>query len=149
MWFVPVLGAAVFFYLTAYQPIKLFSALPVLALWLLSPFISWWISLPIEKKAADLSDTEKTFLHTLSRKIWYFFEAFVGEEDNWLPPDNYQEQPVERIAHRTSPTNIGLSLLSTLAAYDFRYITAGQLVERTTNTLSTMQSYGALSWPFL
>jgi len=57
-------------------------------------------------------------------------------EDNWLPPDNYQEQPVPVIAHRTSPTNIGLSLLANLSAYDFGYISAGQLIERTQNTFT-------------
>ena len=139
MWLVPLLATGLFLYLTAYHPVKLFSALPVLILWILSPFISWWISLPLEKQQAELSVEETRFLRKLSRKIWYFFEIFVGAEDNWLPPDNYQEQPVERIAHRTSPTNIGLYLLSVLSAYDFRYITTGQLIERTTNTLRTMQ----------
>ena len=139
MWFVSILAMGVFLYLTIYHPVKLFSALPVLILWGLSPFLSWWVSQPLENEQVQLSEDENIFLHKLSRKIWYFFEAFVGAEDNWLPPDNYQEQPVERIAHRTSPTNIGLSLLANLCAYDFRYITTAQLLERTTNTLRTMQ----------
>ena len=75
----------------------------------------------------------------LARKTWSFFETFVTAEENWLPPDNYQEQPVERIAHRTSPTNIGMALLSNLTAYDFGFITTTQLIERTTNTIRTMQ----------
>jgi cellobiose phosphorylase len=62
----------------------------------------------------------------------------VGPEDHWLPPDNFQEHPVARVAHRTSPTNMGLALLANLAAYDFGYISAGRLVERTTNALHTM-----------
>ncbi|MCW3087789.1 MAG: glycosyltransferase, partial [Sediminibacterium sp.] len=140
MWFVPVLAAGLFFYLTAYHPMKLFSALPVLILWFISPFASWWVSLPLQKKIAELSDGDTRFLHGLSRKIWHFFETFITEEDNWLPPDNYQEQPVERVAHRTSPTNMGLYLLANLCAHDFRYITATQLIERTTNTLATMQA---------
>ena len=69
-----------------------------------------------------------------------FFETFVGPEDNWLPPDNCQQQPVAVVAHRTSPTNMGLTLLANLAAYDFGYVTAGELVERTGNTLRTMSS---------
>src|SRR5262249_30202239 len=79
------------------------------------------------------------YLRSQARKIWSFFENFVTIEDNWLPPDNYQEQPSERIAHRTSPTNIGLYLLSGLSAYDFGYITAPQLIERSTGTISTLQ----------
>jgi len=67
------------------------------------------------------------------------FETFVVSEDNWLPPDNYQEHPGSVIAHRTSPTNIGLALLSNLSAYDFGYITAGELIARTANTFDTME----------
>src|SRR4051812_47551526 len=78
------------------------------------------------------------FLHTVARKTWAFFEKFVGPDDNWLPPDNFQEHPVAVVAHRTSPTNIGLSLLANLTAYDFGYIAAGELIERTENTLNTM-----------
>jgi cyclic beta-1,2-glucan synthetase len=139
MWFVPVMSIALFLYFSTYTPVVLFYALPVLILWFVSPFISWWISTPTAVGNGHLSEEHKIFLHKLSRKTWAFFEKFMGEEDNWLPPDNYQEEPVERIAHRTSPTNMGLSLLSSLSAYDFRYITASQLLERTTNTISTMQ----------
>ena len=78
------------------------------------------------------------YLRTLARKIWAFFETFAGKEDNWLPPDNYQEQPVERIAHRTSPTNIGFSLLANVTAKDFGYLTNSVFIERTTNSINTI-----------
>ena len=65
------------------------------------------------------------FLRTAARKTWGFFETFVGPEDHWLPPDNFQEHPVAVVAHRTSPTNMGLALLANLSAYDFGYLTAG------------------------
>jgi cyclic beta-1,2-glucan synthetase len=139
MWFVPLLASGLFVYFTAYSPITLFSTLPVLIAWFVSPFVCWWISTPVNTGDTNLSEEETVFLHTLARKTWSFFETFMGEEDNWLPPDNYQEEPVERIAHRTSPTNMGLALLANLSAYDFRYITASQVVERCTNTISTMQ----------
>jgi hypothetical protein len=64
----------------------------------------------------------------------------VGPQDHWLPPDNYQEHPVATIAHRTSPTNMGLALLANLSAYDFGYIPAGDLVVRTGNALRTMET---------
>ena len=101
-------------------------AWPLWVLWFLSPSIAWWISRPVTPRPAYLTAEQNAFLRRLARKTWDFFETFAGPEDNWLPPDNYQEQPVARIAHRTSPTNIGLSLLANLAAYDFGYITAGQ-----------------------
>ena len=75
-----------------------------------------------------------------ARKTWAFFETFVGAEDHWLPPDNYQEHPVAALAHRTSPTNMGLALLANLSAYDFGYIHAGQLIERTGHALDTMDA---------
>ena len=80
------------------------------------------------------------FLRKLSRKTWAFFETFVGPEDHWLPPDNYQEHPVAVVGHRTSPTNMGLALLANLSAYDFGYISAGQLIERTANAFHTMEA---------
>jgi hypothetical protein len=80
------------------------------------------------------------FLQKLARKTWTYFEKFITTEDNWLPPDNYQELPAEKLAHRTSPTNMGISLLANLSAYDFGYISAGQLLERSTLSLNSMQS---------
>ena len=89
---------------------------------------------------ANLTDDQTIFLRKLARKTWAFFEQFVGPDDHWLPPDNYQEHPVATVAHRTSPTNMGLALLANLSAYDFGYMSAGQLIERTTNALHTMKA---------
>ncbi|GAC1443588.1 MAG: hypothetical protein NVSMB63_12570 [Sediminibacterium sp.] len=139
MWYMPLIAAGLLFYLAHFYPLSLITATVILVLWFFSPAISWWISLPFSRRQTGLSAEDNRFLHTLSRKVWAFFETFIGEEDNWLPPDNYQEQPVERIAHRTSPTNIGFYLLSGLAAYDFRYITASQFIERISNTITTLQ----------
>ncbi|HEX7233882.1 MAG TPA: glucoamylase family protein, partial [Nitrosospira sp.] len=80
------------------------------------------------------------FLRQVARRTWLFFETFVTPEDNWLPPDNFQEHPVPTVAHRTSPTNMGLSLLANVSAYDFGYIGIGQLLERTSNTLQSMET---------
>ena len=140
MWIGPVLALAALVYLTAWRPTALLVAWPIWALWAMSPSIAWWISRPVPPRASRLTAEQTVFLRKLARKTWDFFETFVGPEDNWLPPDNYQEHPVARIAHRTSPTNIGLSLLANLAAYDFGYITAGQFAERTANAFQTMQT---------
>ena len=139
MWFAPFFAATIFIYLSIFWPLQMITVLPLLALWLLAPFVAWYISRPAVNKQEDLTAIQKLNLRMLARKTWAFFETFVTADDNWLPPDNYQEQPVERIAHRTSPTNIGMALLSNLTAYDFGYITTGQLIERTSNTISTVQ----------
>ncbi len=140
MWTGPVLALAALVYLTASRPSALLVAWFIWALWAISPSLAWWISRPVPPRASRLTAGQTVFLRKLARKTWDFFETFAGPEDNWLPPDNYQEHPVARIAHRTSPTNIGLSLLANLAAYDFGYITAGQFAERTAHAFQTMQS---------
>ena len=79
------------------------------------------------------------FLGKLSRRTWAFFETYVCAEDHWLPPDNVQEHPALVVARRTSPTNIGLSLLANLAAYDFGYLQAGGVMERTRLAFDTLE----------
>ena len=138
-WISPALAVASAAYLATFRIEALAVAGPVLALWCFAPAISWLISRPIRQKDAGLQPDQVLFLHKLARKTWRFFEAFAGPEDNWLPPDNYQEYPVAVIAHRTSPTNIGLSLLANFAAYDFGYILAGKLLARTSAAFRTLQ----------
>lgn len=114
-------------------------ASPLLIIWLLSPAIAYWFSQPIKFFESKLKKNQIKFLHIVSRKTWAFFETFVTAEDNWLPPDNFQIEPIRLLAHRTSPTNIGLALLANLSAYDFGYITLQQLLQRTEDTLQTMK----------
>ena len=139
MWFSPSCGALLLWVLPFISMPAWIIASPMLVSWILSPAIAWWISLPQVKQKTTLSQQQRNYLKILSRKTWAFFENFIGPEDNWLPPDNYQENPEPRIAHRTSPTNIGLSLLSGLAAHDFGYQATTQLLQRTQNTITTMQ----------
>lgn len=140
MWIAPVIATAAMISLTLSRPVALAVAGPILGLWFASPAIAWWISRPLVRRGARLTADQIIFLQKLSRKTWAFFETFVGPKDHWLPPDSYQEHPVAVVGHRTSPTNMGLALLANLAAYDFGYIPAGQLIERTTNALRTMES---------
>ena len=140
MWTAPVIAVAAALVLVLSSPAALVAAGPILILWLVSPIIAWWISRPVARREARLTADQTFFLRKLARKTWAFFETFVGPEDHWLPPDNYQEYRGPVVAHRTSPTNMGLALLANLSAYDFGYIPAGQLIERTASALRTMQS---------
>ncbi len=116
-------------------------ALPLVLLWLLSPAIARWVSLPpVETAARQLSATDAGSLRLVARRTWRFFEAFVGPEDHALPPDNFQETPQPVVAHRTSPTNIGLYLLTIIAARDFGWIGTVEMVERLEETLATVAS---------
>ncbi|OFZ46275.1 MAG: hypothetical protein A2381_11600 [Bdellovibrionales bacterium RIFOXYB1_FULL_37_110] len=118
-----------------------FLALGVAFFWLLSPFIAWQISIPasINKAAKALSKNDIILLRDSARKIWRFFTTFVTERENFLPPDNFQEDPNPVVAHRSSPTNFGLYLLSVMAARDFGWIGILDMVKRLELTLEHMQ----------
>lgn len=116
----------------------LLAAAPLLLLWLAAPALACWLSQPIMRREAQLGIDQVIFLRKVARKTWAFFDIFVTEEDHWLPPDNVQQQPVTTIAHRTSPTNIGMALLGNLSAYDFGYLSAAGLLKRTANTFDTL-----------
>ncbi len=147
-----LVGARRFYYLMACAPMLavglliamwsrpqiLADATPFLVLWLVSPGIAAWISRQLIKQEAPLSSKQVEYLRRLSRKTWQFFEVFIGAEDNWLPPDNFQEYPSPIIAHRTSPTNIGLSLVANLSAHDFGYLSALDFLHRTTQTFDSL-----------
>lgn len=113
-------------------------ASPFLIAWVLSPLIAFYVSRRRPEDKKELSASDVRVGRIIARRTWRFFETFVGDEDHWLPPDNFQEDP-EAIAHRTSPTNIGLLLLSTLAAYDFGYVGLLELVERLELTFAGME----------
>ncbi|WP_226828931.1 GH36-type glycosyl hydrolase domain-containing protein [Acidithiobacillus ferridurans] len=121
------------------SPSVLLFSMPILGLWLFSPVIAWWISQPLRTGVTGLDDIQRRFLRLSARRTWRFFDDFVGPAEHWLPPDNFQEYPTTVIASRTSPTNMGMSLLASLAAYDFGYITAGEFLQLTENTVTTME----------
>ncbi len=115
-------------------------AAPFLLLWGLSPLAARWVSRPPPpSQAQQLSPADRTVLRSTARRTWRFFEAFVGPEDSFLPPDNFQEDPKPVLAHRTSPTNIGLYLLSVVAARDFGWLGTLDTLDRLDATLATMR----------
>ncbi|HEY0303148.1 MAG TPA: glucoamylase family protein, partial [Rhizomicrobium sp.] len=112
---------------------------PFAVLWLFSPLVARWASLPPPADSdLDVSEKDARALRLVGRRTWRFFEAFVTAEENFLPPDNFQESPQPIVAHRTSPTNIGLYLLSVIAARDFGWIGTTDAVERLENTFATL-----------
>ncbi|MES1972917.1 MAG: glucoamylase family protein [Pseudomonadota bacterium] len=114
-------------------------AAPFALLWIVSPAIARWISLPSSDVAEKLpTEADIHTLRLVARRTWRFFETFVTPADNMLPPDNFQEDPSPVIAHRTSPTNLGLYLLSTASAHDFGWLGVEDAIGRLEATLSTM-----------
>ena len=139
MWIAPAIALATGLLLHRLAPAQVSLAVPLLGLWVAAPAIAWWISRPVHPLATHLSSAQRAFLGHTARKTWHFFETFVTAAENWLPPDNFQEIPAPVIAGRTSPTNIGLALLANLAAHDFGYLSTGGLIQRTQDTLATLQ----------
>ncbi len=115
------------------------AAAPFLLLWAAAPAVARWVSLPSRLPgSAPLAPADGRALRLIARRTWRFFEAFVGPADHALPPDNFQEEPKPVVAHRTSPTNMGLYLLSTVAARDLGWLGIVEAVERLEATLATM-----------
>ncbi len=123
----------------AVRPVALPVALPLLTLWLAAPVIAWLLSRPTAPRHVELGAEDRRYLEQVARRTWGYFAELAGSEDHGLPPDNLQEVPEPRIAHRTSPTNIGLGLLATLAAHDLGLIETGELIARTEAALATME----------
>ncbi|PYS94298.1 MAG: hypothetical protein DMF64_01530 [Acidobacteria bacterium] len=114
------------------------SAAPFLLGWVLSPLVAYQVSRRLIYERHQLDADEAQALRLVARRTWRFFETYVSEEDHWLPPDNFQEDPRPVVAHRTSPTNTGLLLLSTVAAHDFGYLGTLELIERLELTCATL-----------
>ena len=135
----PFLTLIIALALALLNPAALLAAAPMLTGWLLSPWIAFRISRIEVRQEPSLSAEQQARLHRLARRTWLFFEQFVGPDDHWLPPDHFQERPRGVIAHRTSPTNIGLLLLSTLAAYEMGYIGPMDLILRLRAVFETLE----------
>src|SRR5213595_2330301 len=115
------------------------AAAPFLLLGALFPMAVMVINRPAKSwRGGTLTSDDRRFLSAVARRTWRYFDDFVGPQTSWLPPDNIQETPTREIFMRTSPTNIGLSMLATVSANDFGYITIDDLVERNLRTLETL-----------
>jgi cyclic beta-1,2-glucan synthetase len=114
-------------------------ALPFALLWILSPALASRVSQP-SRVAEDppVSEPDARALRLVARRAWRYFDTFVTPADHCLPPDNFQEDPRAVVARRTSPTNIGLYLLSVVAARDFGWIGTLDAIERLEATLASM-----------
>jgi len=123
----------------ATRPYNLIYILPLSIGWALSPFVAYKISKEEVKEKERLDEKGNKVLRTMARKTWAYFEDFAGQENNYLPPDNLQEDPPNGLAYRTSPTNIGMLLISILGARDFGYISTIGMIDRLEKTISTIE----------
>ncbi|MET0552168.1 MAG: glucoamylase family protein [Vicinamibacteria bacterium] len=123
------------------RPEALVTAAPFLLLWITAPAVAFGLSQPVTVRRFELDDDERAYLTDLARRTWGYFDALANEAgDHFLAPDNFQEEPGPQVAHRTSPTNIGLGVLAVLAAHDFGFVDTDGLVERLGRSLDTIES---------
>ncbi|MEO8274973.1 MAG: glucoamylase family protein [Thermoanaerobaculia bacterium] len=120
------------------RPWVMVAATPVLLLWLVAPLLAQWLSRPVPPRTIELDAIDRRYLEEIARATWGYFAKFAAAGENGLPPDNVQEMPEERIAHRTSPTNIAMGMLATLAAHDFGFIDREELRVRTERLFSSL-----------
>ena len=135
----PLFAAAALVAVALLRSRALPSALPIMLLWMAAPFVAYELSQPVEGRRPEIRADDRRFLRLIARKTWRYFDAFLVPSDHGLPPDNVQEVPRPSVAHRTSPTDIGMSLLATLAAHDLRFIRTHELAERIDATLSALE----------
>jgi cellobiose phosphorylase len=138
MWFAPTFSVLVAVLLTFLHPFALFAAAPLLLLWFLSPLLAWWVSLPFERPPAKLSPEQVRFLDKLARRSWAYFEDVVGPDSHWLTPAGIQERPEPAITQSTSPSQIGLSLLANLTAWDFGFVPGATVLVRVRAAFESM-----------
>ncbi len=137
----PVVAVLLFAALLAVGTPTPWLALLACLAWGASPVWTWWVSRPrTARHDAHLPARDQSYLEGIARETWRLFERCVGPEDNHLPPDNLQTLPHDIVAHRTSPTNIGLYLLSVACARQFGWIGTQDLLERMEATLATLAS---------
>ena len=111
------------------------------AIWFISPLVIYLLdrSTSARPLLEKISHEDRDFIRNIARKTWRYFDTLSDSDTNWLPPDNFQSSLVVEVAERTSPTNIGLYLLSILGAYDFRYLTSDAILDRIGNTFDTFK----------
>lgn len=137
-WEVPLLAVATIGVLATTYNLNAIG-LVLCVLWGASPIWMWWVSQPPKiSNSAPLGVSDQEYLSDVARETWRFFEKHVTADDLNLPPDNVQFIPYEIVAHRTSPTNIGLYLLSAACAREFGWISTQELINRLKSTLTTL-----------
>ncbi|EJF80301.1 cyclic beta-1,2-glucan synthetase [Bartonella doshiae] len=140
MWPASLIGILAIALPFSFYSLTSFLALPFGLAWFFSPLIAWIVrqSSTFEDTLHISSGNNKT-LRCIARRTWLYYATFVNAQNNYLPPDNFQEDPEPLVAQRTSPTNIGVYLLSIIAARNFGWIGFAEAITRIECTLRSLE----------
>jgi len=130
-----VFAIILYFFTTKHIYLSIFLS----TIWLIAPLVAYYISKPVIVNKHNVKDEDRKMLIELAQKTWQYFVDFTTVSDNYLAPDNYQENPANGIAHRTSPTNIGMQLTAVICARDLGFITTDEMVNMLEKVISTLE----------
>lgn len=139
MWIGSVIGIVIGMISYRFSNIGFIMMLPSILIWFLSPCFAYYISKDIKIRESNLSKEDKLLLRRISRKTFAYFDDFLNDENNWLAPDNYQEDQCVGIARRTSPTNLAMGITSNIVAYDLGHINLLDFLFRVNKCISAME----------
>ncbi len=136
----PVIGLALILTTLLYNPLNLAEVTLLFILWYSSPFVCHLVSSQTKVKSREsINEKEEMFLKDVARRTWKFFDININENNNYLMPDNYDEFRKKKLAEYTSSTNIGLSLIAVISAYDLRFITITECIKRLNEICTTLR----------
>lgn len=140
MWHAPVVALLGLLFAALPGDNAFLVGVPFALLWVLSPVVAWYVSQSAETEdRMFVSEHVSSEFRKIARRTWRYYETFVNKDENYLPPDNFQETPTPVVASRTSPTNIGVYLLSTISARQFGWISFSDTIERLEKTIETVE----------
>jgi hypothetical protein len=143
-----IVGGVLALAISYFRPAALLAALPILTLWILAKPVARWLDRPLHGVRNDIGPAEEEFLRLAALRTWRYFQEMSGPENNWLIPDNVSEEPFN-VAHRLSPTNLGLQFNAQYAAYDLGFLDACSYLELTEKTLASAQRLPRVRGHFL
>jgi cyclic beta-1,2-glucan synthetase len=144
----PVVGLLLALAESFFRPAALLSSLPILALWMLAKPAAQWLDRPLHSVRSDIDAADEDFLRMCALKTWRYFRELASAKNNWLIPDNVQEEP-RSVAHRLSPTNLGLQFNAQYAAYDLGFLDAHAYLDMVEKTLASAKKLPRVRGHFL
>jgi len=130
-----LLGALTYIYKPEFRII----AFMVGFVWTIAPVYMYLISKSINVKFLTLNKNEKDDLKEIAQRTFNYFYDLIREENNYLIPDNYQINREDKVDNRTSPTNIGYSIVALVSGAELGFIKPKDAINMIGNIIKTVE----------